>query len=975
MRGYGVVSVSSLRVRIAARLRQSVPEDSKVRSAVGATWRGLRSIPVSYQATRTNLHRARPKSIGLDSYREWLAQHERAEARRHVDTGLRFAIAVVGKGRDERFRRTQRSIRSQGEAEVQVLPVGEGETVPLPGLVEGADIFLVVRAGTVFAADALDRIAGAFYTDPACVLVTFDSDVIDEQGRRGDPLFRPQWSPDTLLGHDYIGSAFAMRVGVAESRGPLTADPLALWRLKLAAGLDARQCAHIPRVLISEPGRPVAADPVRAAAMVEEALAARGERARVEVQQGRLRAMFLPEQWPAVSIVVPTRHSRTNMARLLDSLASTDYPSFDVQVMDNGEPSEENRQWYAQRDTPFPLRVEWWDEKPFNYSRVNNVGVSRTSGEVVVLLNDDTQVVDPAWLRELVGHALRPGVGTVGLQLRMADGRIQHGGVMVGPGGFADNLFAGLQPHSDTLIGSTDWYRDTLAVTGACVAVRRDVYEAVGGLDENFILCGSDVVLGLDQVIRGRRNLVLPFDTVRHFESLTRGSTVPEQDFHASYWRYYPWLRGGDPYVSGNVSRLSAVPRFANELDPTPVELALIALGRPIRSHAQSMSISEEAFGLLASASVRDADVAAVRSSHEANRGRLEVRTVNWFIPDIDMPFFGGLNTTFRLADKLRREHGVRNRFVVFGHPDELHVKTALDAAFPGLGREAEVYVYDGSDEQLALLPEADAAVATLWLTAQHVAKAPGARRRFYLMQDYEPAFYPASSMYAMAEESYRLGLYGICNTVSMHRIYSSYGGRSTYFVPAVDRGLFNPEGRREKADDEPVTIFAYARDHFRNCWELVYAALTEVKRRHGDGVRIIAAGARYLPEDSSLIDLGLLDYRQTPQIYRESDIGITMQISRHPSYLPLELMACGVPMVAPDSDWFGWLFESGRNSLLVRRSLGDLVDKIDRLVTDAQLRAQLQRGALETIDEAHSDWDRALEHVYDFMCDPENTV
>ncbi|MBD8538754.1 glycosyltransferase family 2 protein [Frigoribacterium sp. CFBP 8751] len=706
--------------------------------------------------------------------------------------------------------------------------------------------------------------------------------------------------------------------------------------------------------------------------MVRDALHARGETSVVAVKSGVTRVLFEPDAWPTVSIVTPTRHGRSNLERLLPSLAKTDYPAdFDLTIIDNGRESPENVQWYAETEFSVSPNVIWWSETPFNYSRVNNVAVAATAGEVVVMLNDDTEIVDPVWLREMVGHLMREGVGTVGVQHRQAEGLIQHGGVTIGPNGFADNTFAGMTPGDDSLIGSTRWYRNSLAVTGACVAIRRSDFEAVGGLDERFILCGSDVVLGLDQVIAGRRNVVIPFDTVRHYESITRGSSVPMEDFYASYWRYHPWLQNGDPYSSPNVSRLSAIPRFASTRDVKPVQLAFAVMGRAYTKVAQSGSISEEAQSLLATASVSRAHVERVVESHRSVSGFADVKTINWFIPDVDMPFFGGLNTAFRIADKLSRDHGVKHRFIAFAQPNHAYISSAIAAAFPSLA-DAEVMFYDGSQEQIDAVPAADAAVATLWLTAMHVAKSTSAPRKFYLMQDYEPGFYPASSMYAMAEESYRLGLYGICNTSSMHDIYRSYGGSSMYFTPAVDRGIYHAEGRRTKAPDEPITIFAYARDHFRNCWELVFAALTEIKRRHGDRVRIVAAGARYLPNSADFIDMGLLDYRATGAMYRETDIGLTMQISRHPSYLPLELMGSGVPMVAPDSAWFTWLFEDRRNSRLTMRTVDDIVENLEALILDAEARRAMSHEALETIDSNHNSWDDALAGIFDYLTDPE---
>jgi glycosyltransferase involved in cell wall biosynthesis len=372
-------------------------------------------------------------------------------------------------------------------------------------------------------------------------------------------------------------------------------------------------------------------------------------------------------------------------------------------------------------------------------------------------------------------------------------------------------------------------------------------------------------------------------------------------------------------------------------------------------------------------ATISSVELAAMAESHSRTTGRHPVTTVNWFLPEFDMPFFGGISTTLRMAAKLARDHDVANRFIVMGEPNDEFFSSAIAAAFPELAG-SEIVSYDGSDESISMLPNADVAIATFWLTAFHVAKAPYTARKFYLMQDFEPSFYPASTLFAMAEQTYKLGLYGICNTESMHRIYTdAYGGVATYFNPAVDRTIYSPAGRRAKDADEPVTIFAYARDHFRNCWELVYAALSEIKRRYGDGVRIVAAGASYLPRSADFIDLHLLDYRATGALYRETDIGVTMQISRHPSYLPLELMASEVAIVAPASDWFRWLFDNRQNSVLSMSTVDDLVEKIDSLVRDTALRQRIAKAGAETIDRSHSDWDDALNGIYDYLCDPEN--
>jgi hypothetical protein len=203
----------------------------------------------------------------------------------------------------------------------------------------------------------------------------------------------------------------------------------------------------------------------------------------------------------------------------------------------------------------------------------------------------------------------------------------------------------------------------------------------------------------------------------------------------------------------------------------------------------------------------------------------------------------------------------------------------------------------------LESVPEADVAIATLWVTAYAVAHFPHAKRKFYLVQDFEPMFYPASTLYALTEESYKLGLYGLCNTDNLRQIYEGdYAGKGMSFTPAVDPTVFHARGRVERMPEDPATVFVYARPgHWRNCWELASLALEELKDKLGDRVRIVTAGSWAVPEGGfgGMHHYGLLDYRATGELYRTCDVGMALTVSKHPSYLPLELMACGVPVVA----------------------------------------------------------------------------
>jgi O-antigen biosynthesis protein len=436
-------------------------------------------------------------------------------------------------------------------------------------------------------------------------------------------------------------------------------------------------------------------------------------------------------------------------------------------------------------------------------------------------------------------------------------------------------------------------------------------------------------------------------------------------------------LFGGDPYFSPSLSLSSRKPKLRGLSEPTPAQRLVGPIGRNLQVFRQK-SDAAEASMLADTCRISDVDVAAVEILHAANAEHIDVRTINWYIPDIDSPFYGGINTALRMADYLHRNHGVQNRFVVWGSPPDFFVRSAISAAFPSLA-DSDISFFDGPNSaSLELVPPADASIATLWLTAYAVARAQNSKRKFYLVQDFEPMFYPASTLYALAEETYRLGLYGLCNTDNLRRIYADdYAGKGMSFMPAIDPAVFNADNRPFRSEDAPVTVFVYARPgHWRNCWELASLALRELKERLGDGVRIVTAGSWATdPAASDAIkQLGLLSYKATGDLYRRCDVGLALTVSKHPSYLPLELMACGVPIVAFDNPWGHWILRDGENSLLARRTVTGLVDAMERLVVDPSLRRRLADTAVNDIAVAHGSWDAAFRGIYDYLCEPERS-
>jgi glycosyltransferase involved in cell wall biosynthesis len=369
------------------------------------------------------------------------------------------------------------------------------------------------------------------------------------------------------------------------------------------------------------------------------------------------------------------------------------------------------------------------------------------------------------------------------------------------------------------------------------------------------------------------------------------------------------------------------------------------------------------------------AEVEKSRRLHEIYAGDLDIRSITWFLPEFENPYYGGIYTLLRFADTFKRTKGIRNHFAILGDVDDQIVAARIAESFPSLAGEpvSHFTLY----EHIQQLEETDAGIATLWGTAYFLLRFNQTKRKFYFIQDYEPLFYPAGSIYAQVEASLRFGYYGIANTPTIRQIYEQqYGGQAEFFVPCVDTHIFHqaPEGSQPKG--APFTIFFYGRpNHARNGFELGAQALRILKKRLGERVRIVAAGAPWDVKDYSLEgvveNLGLLGYHQTAELYRQCDAGLVMMFTRHPSYLPFELMASGSLVITNTNPATTWFLKDGQNCLLAEVSATSIADVLERAFTNSEERRQITQRAARQIQDEFNDWGQQIEKIYQYMRNP----
>lgn len=511
----------------------------------------------------------RPQEPGgvSDSYHAWIERFEpgpeQLEEQRRASERLshRPLVVVALEASDpnaEAARRTIESIEAQtyDHWELRVGRTAEEAVARAEG-----DFVAFVEPGDLLAPFALYEVAAALNRDPDLDVLYSDHDAISTEGTRSAPVFTPEWSPDLLLSTDYMSHLLVVRTTALRDAGGLRSEmgEESLWDLTLRLSRRTTRIARIPSVLyharlgVSRPPQGTA---------VRDHLRRTGQEASLELTpDGGLRITWRIEAEPKVSVIIPTRHSRELLLPCLSSIQRASYRNLEILVAETAPRDREKEAWYRDIAGRFPLQVLWW-ERPFNYSAVNNWAAARASGEILLFLNDDTEAVGEDWLAEMVGWAQQEQVGAVGAQLLNDDGTIQHGGITVGLTGFAGQLFKFLEPGAWSLLGSTMWYRNVLAVTGACMAMRREVFESIGGWDESYLLAGSDVELGLRIWDAGYRVVCSPFAQLLHREQATRGSEIPEQDFHTSFRDYERYLKEGDPFFSPSLSYHATIPEL-----------------------------------------------------------------------------------------------------------------------------------------------------------------------------------------------------------------------------------------------------------------------------------------------------------------------------------------------------------------------------------------------------------------------------
>lgn len=400
--------------------------------------------------------------------------------------------------------------------------------------------------------DLLDRNALFWVVDqlnksPEVDLIYSDEDKVDARGRLFDPYFKSSFNYELFLAQNMICHLGVYRTALVRKVGGFRKGyegsqdhDLAL---RVIEKTEPQNIVHIPRILYhwrAIQGSTALATSEKSYTVSAGLNAVNDHFKRIKVnatvsiadgKSGHFRIRYqLPKRAAKVSIIIPTRDKAELLKQCIDSIITrSTYINYEIVVLDNGSQEEETIKYFAEISKAKNIKVVR-DEGEFNYSRINNVAVRKSTGKFICLMNNDIEVITPDWIEEMVGFAQQKDVGCVGARLWYPDKTLQHGGIILGIGGIAGHSHKYVSASNKGYFERAIHHQAFSAVTAACLMIKRSTYDEVGGLDEGLAVAFNDVDFCLRVRSAGYRNVWTPYAEMFHHESASRGAeTTPEK--------------------------------------------------------------------------------------------------------------------------------------------------------------------------------------------------------------------------------------------------------------------------------------------------------------------------------------------------------------------------------------------------------------------------------------------------------------
>lgn len=437
------------------------------------------------------------------------------------------------------------------------------------------DFIVLTDHDDLLSPEALYQCAKTVQTEPQTDVIYSDEDKVDMSGRKFfEPHFKSDYNIDLLCTMNYICHLFVVRKDVMEQAGLFEScyDGAQDHDFILRCTEKAEHIVHIPKVLYHWRShmQSTSENPESKLYAFEngcKAVKAHYDRIGVpaEVVQGPFygmyRTKYLWKEQPLVSIIIPNKDHVADLRKCMDSIEEKSvYRNFEFVIVENNSTEEETFAYYKEIETRDNVNVLYY-KGDFNYSKINNFGVVQAKGEYILLLNNDTEMIEPDSIKEMLDVCMRPDVGIVGAKLIFEDNTIQHAGVIIGFGGVAGHAFIGQDRDDNGYFSRIISVQDLSAVTAACLMVRRSVFDEVEGLNEEFKVAFNDIDFCLKVRKAGYLVVYNPYAQFYHYESKSRGQEDSadkvarfQQEIGLFGERWGELLEHGDPYYNPNLT-------------------------------------------------------------------------------------------------------------------------------------------------------------------------------------------------------------------------------------------------------------------------------------------------------------------------------------------------------------------------------------------------------------------------------------
>lgn len=420
---------------------------------------------------------------------------------------------------------------------------------------------------------ALYEVVKTINDNPDVEFIYSDEDILDAKHERKNPYFKPDFSPDTLRSSNYICHLSVLKKTLIDEIGKFRAefDGAQDYDMILRATEKAKLIVHIPKILYHwrahENSTSQNTDSksyafIAGKKAIEEQLKRLNIKGNVELLEtpGTYKVNYQVINNPLVSIIIPNKDSIQDLNKCISSVLKSTYNNYEIIIVENNSENKETFDFYRKlEENNRNIHVVKYEEKGFNFSKINNFGRKFAKGEYILLLNNDVEVINENWIEEMLGICQQKNIGIVGAKLLYPDNSVQHAGVIIGIGGVAGHIHKNIKDSDPGYFSRAVIVNNFSAVTAACLLVKTNIFDEVGGLDETLEVAFNDVDFCMKVRNKGYLVVYTPFAKLHHFESKSRGNEDTKEkknrfsneiDRFKEKWQEE--LEKGDPYFNKN---------------------------------------------------------------------------------------------------------------------------------------------------------------------------------------------------------------------------------------------------------------------------------------------------------------------------------------------------------------------------------------------------------------------------------------